>query len=137
MRRHCSRLHKTGEWLQNTAIGTIYPLAAAKHALHQDKIYKEKGQTVQEERYETGAAWNRCDPYEYFTRIKQRCEKNSYIERIALEFDHSINGGPFYRIIDERDVCELEYKPFSHNEWIKLPGEAPIVGYPLKDNYRY
>lgn len=97
----------------------------------------ENGAGVREMRYETGAAWNRCDPYEYYIRIKQQCEKNLHLGRISLVLDHSINGGPFYRIVDEQNVCELTYQPFSHNEWIKLPGEAPAVGLPLKDEYQY
>ncbi len=101
------------------------------------KIYTEKDTKVVEDRYETGAAWNRCDPYVQWTPLKRQCEGDPSISRIALTFDHSINGGPFYRIVDEQNVCELAYHPFTHNAWIHLPPEAPIVGYPIKDEYRY
>jgi hypothetical protein len=98
--------------------------------------YEEDGFLVREERRETGAAWNRCDPYVEWIRLKARCD-NPAVEKVSLAFDHSINGGPFYRIVDEDDICGLTYKSFEHNAWIKLPPEAPIIGYPVKDEYRY
>ena len=101
------------------------------------KIYEEDNLQVREERIEIGAAWNRCDPYVEWSWIQRLCRKDPSIRRIAFTFDHSINGGPFYRIVDEANICGLVYKPFSHNDWIKLPPEAPVVGVPLKDGYRY
>jgi hypothetical protein len=101
------------------------------------EVYEQDGLVVRKERFETGASWNRCDPYEYFRRAKQRCALSPAVEKIGLVFDHSINGGPFYRIVNEENLCDLEYMPFSHNEWIKLPPEAPPVGLPVKDAYRY
>ncbi|HVU75231.1 MAG TPA: hypothetical protein VHD38_00095 [Candidatus Paceibacterota bacterium] len=92
------------------------------------------GMSVYTTTYESASAWNRCDPYEVWTRAKARCG-NPSIVRISMQFDHSINGGPFYRIVDESSICDLTYKPFSHNDWIKLPPEAPIVGYPVKNFY--
>lgn len=96
--------------------------------------YEEERYRVREERWESSAAWNRCDPYEWWSYSKARCRNNSDTAT-ALTVDHSINGGPFYRIVDASDACALEYQPFRHNEWIKMQPEAPIVGYPVKNGY--
>lgn len=98
---------------------------------------REEGNTkVREERFESNYAMYRCDPYEWYARLKARCREPSVV-RAGMTFDHSVNGGPFYRIVDEADVCALEYKAFSKNEWIKEPPEAPIMGYPVKNVYHY
>ena len=100
-------------------------------------IYEEEGYRVTEDRIETGAAWNRCDPYVEWVLLNARCDRNPRIERIALAFDHSINGGPFYRIVDTEDICALDYTPFRHNEWIRHAEDAEMIGIPVKDEYRY
>ena len=80
-------------------------------------------------------ARNRCDPYRpWFTAKKQLCSKESK-DKYSLQIIHSINGGPFYMIVDEPDLCTLEYKPFSRNEWIKTEDEAKPVGRPHKNFY--
>ncbi len=98
-------------------------------------VYEENGQWVREERVESAISWQRCDPYQHWRALKNLCSTD--IPRIAMTFDHSINGEPFYRIIDESDACSLEYKAFGKNTWIKAPPEAPPVGLPLKNIYRY
>jgi hypothetical protein len=95
---------------------------------------KEKNMSVSVRKFESASAWNRCDPYEFLVRTQSRCNDPG-ITRISLQFDHSINGGPFYRIVDEDSICDLKYKPFSHNEWIKVPPEAPLMGYPVENFY--
>jgi len=87
--------------------------------------------SVSEDRYESGGPSTRCDPYEWWSKLVRHCELDATIERVALTFDHSINGGPFYRMVDTTDVCALSYKMFRHNEWIRIPPEAPVVGYPV------
>jgi len=81
-------------------------------------------------------ARNRCDPYRYWFFYNQICERYPDTERIAWTFDHSINGDDFLRIIDVEDVCSLQYKPFSRNEWIKTHSDNPeAVGKPVKNIY--
>lgn len=91
--------------------------------------------SVQKLRYESGTAWNRCDPHEWWSKLHNLCTGST--ERIAITFDHSINGGPFYRIIDLQNICAVDYAPFKHNEWILIPPEAKIVGYPVQNWYHY
>lgn len=79
----------------------------------------------------------RCDPFlEWFT-LKQACTRHPEIKNIEWSFDHSINGGAFYRIVETKNTCELSYKAFGHNQWIKSPKTgAPFIGYPFKNYFR-
>lgn len=77
-------------------------------------------------------ARSRCDPYTYFFKYKNLCVNNS--DKINWDLISSINGGPFYKVVDESDMCSLEYKPFTKNTWIKDERMAEKVGYP---NYNY
>lgn len=90
---------------------------------------------LREERYESGTAWNRCYPYEWWTRYHTLCERDGNIARVSLRLDHSINGGPFYRTVDVENICEMSYRPFGGNSWIKQPPEAPLIGYPVTNTY--
>lgn len=91
--------------------------------------------TVITEQYESGSSLYRCDPYNWWQRYKIRCANNPLTERVALQFDHSINGGPFYRIVDTQNICAENYQVFTHNPWILLPPQAQIDGYPVQDYY--
>lgn len=79
----------------------------------------------------------RCDPYGHYFYLKQMCVNDETIERIAWTFDTAVDGSPFMRIVNVENACELEYTPFLHNEWIRLPGEdeVEIVGIPAKNRY--
>ncbi|PIR83814.1 hypothetical protein COU18_02405 [Candidatus Kaiserbacteria bacterium CG10_big_fil_rev_8_21_14_0_10_51_14] len=79
----------------------------------------------------------RCEPYGHFFYFKQMCISDDTIERIGWTFDTSVDGSPLQRIVDVEDACSLEYKAFSHNEWIRLPGkdEVEVVGIPAKNRY--
>lgn len=93
------------------------------------------GLTLREDRYESGTAWNRCYPYEWWWRYNTYCKRDENIDRVSMQIDHSINGGPFYRIVDVPNICELPYRPFRGNTWIKEPPEAPLMGYPVTNTY--
>jgi hypothetical protein len=85
---------------------------------------------------QSGSSRSRCDPYSYWFRIKTACERDVEVERISWTFDHSTNGGPFMRIVSAEDACTLEYKPFSHNDWIKVVKDNPeIIGVPVENVY--
>lgn len=80
-------------------------------------------------------AQRRCNPSFYLQRIKKSCKEFPDV-KFEWTFDHSINGSPFYRMIDEKDACSLEYKTFKKNDWIKYDkSEMEIIGYPLKNFY--
>lgn len=80
-------------------------------------------------------ARSRCQPYSNWFRLKNKCEQDATIDRIEWRFDHSINGGPFYRIVDEQDACKLTFNAFEHNSWIQTSDTAKIIGYPVRNVY--
>jgi len=94
--------------------------------------------TEENSRRESESSRSRCNPYRYWFRIKQQCEAVKKLEgRIKWTLDHSINGGPFLRIVDEQDICELAYKALGRNEWIKTEKDDPeVIGYPVENQYR-
>lgn len=77
----------------------------------------------------------RCDVYEYWFRMSHKFCTDDQNQRIAFQINHSINGGPFYQIVDEPDLCALSYKAFSKNDWIKGPETAQIVGVGDRKNF--
>ena len=79
-------------------------------------------------------ARDRCDPYDYWFRARHYCKAPS--EQVAMVMNHSINGEPFREIVNESDICKLEYKPFWHNTWIKDENEAVATGRPVKNIFR-
>jgi hypothetical protein len=82
------------------------------------------------------SARSRCNTYNFWFSFKQMCEKDDRIEKISWTLDHSINGDAFLRIVDEENVCNLEYKPFSHNAWIKSSEDNPkVIGWPVKNYF--
>ena len=110
----------------------------ANHQCVSTVTYHGKDGKVETKRDESRSARRRCDPFGYLFRMQQRhCGETSRYARLTWRFDHSINGGPFYRMVDEQDACGLQYDPLRHNAWIKGPEDgAPIVGYPVKNEYR-
>lgn len=91
---------------------------------------------VDRKRTESIAAQERCDPWAKLFRIQELCQRSPDVSRVAWTFDHSINGGPFYRLVDTEDACRLTYQTFAHNAWLRLPEEgAAVVGYPVKNVY--
>lgn len=81
--------------------------------------------------YASSKSMNRCGPYNQFQRLKHRCTTDNDIESISWKFYQSINGSPFYQIVNVENACLLNYNLIEKNDWIKLPDEgAEIVGYP-------
>ena len=95
-------------------------------------VQKVNNEWLVTERLESPKSWSRCSPYTVLMQYKGAC---ALTKRIELQFDHSINGDPFYRIVDEQNICTLSYSPFWHNDWIKEAPDAPTVGYPVKNIY--
>jgi len=105
----------------------------ANHQCRSEITVYEKNGSAQSSETDSINSRDRCDPYNTWFGLKQRCERDPTIARIGWTFDHSLDGGPFYRIIDVPDACALTYHAFSQNAWIKTPPLAPVVGYPVKN----
>jgi len=88
---------------------------------------------ILESKKENHIANNRCDVYRYFFNLKNKCKKQN-VDKISWQFDHSINGNPYERIVDTENVCELDYKVFSHNDWIKIENESTRLDLPVYKN---
>jgi hypothetical protein len=116
-----------------------YPLGDCSDAtcLVLTTAHREGSMLVRTDRYESGNSWNRCYPYVWWSRLHRQCELKSNTKRIGFTMEHSINGGPFYRIVDLPNICDIAYKPFGPNTWIMSPPDAPITGYPVQNVYRY
>lgn len=86
---------------------------------------------LREVKTKSNIANNRCDPYFDFYRIKRNFCENISNPKVSWTFDHSINGHPFERIVDEANICTKEYKSFQHNEWIKIGRQAEVLDTPV------
>lgn len=83
-------------------------------------------------------AYLRCDPYKYMKQAQKRfCDGGAGVpHNKRLVILHSINGGPFYEIVNEADVCGLTYRPFGRNEWIRTQETAPALYRPSRNIYK-
>jgi len=113
----------------------LYMFEANHQCVERSTVYRADTEPVVEVK-ESFQARNRCDPYRVWFKYNQQCKLDSNIERIEVQFDHSINGAPFYRIIDVPNICAVDYKAFSHNDWILKPStDAQKIGYPMRNYY--
>ncbi len=113
----------------------LYMFEANHQCISRETVHMTNGESRSAVR-SSYASSNRCDPYDYWFALRNACRRGHHIERISWTFDHSINGGPFYRIVSEDDACQLSYKPFAHNNWIRLVEDgATVVGHPRKNFY--
>jgi hypothetical protein len=114
----------------------LYMFEANHQCASQADVYKG-GIMIDRIEKESISARNRCSAYDIWFRLQQICKRDRKVERISWIFDHSVNGGPFYRIVDVDDACALEYKILGHNTWIKTPEEgARVVGRPVENIFK-
>lgn len=107
----------------------------ANHQCFSEATLYMQDRTTQLRTQKSIIARDRCQPYEYWFPLKKMCEKDNTIRYIEWQFIHSINGGPFYKIVDVPNACALIFSPVRHNEWIKTEKDAEIMGYPVKNVY--
>jgi hypothetical protein len=72
--------------------------------------------------YSNGKAMGLCDPYLLWFDAQTLC-KDEHVARVGMVFDHSINGHPYIRLVDEKNICDQDYSFLSHNTWINIDGE--------------
>jgi hypothetical protein len=114
----------------------LYMFEANHQCVSEFSLVYADGSTRQK-KTESESARNRCDPYRAWFRTKNKYCNRDGIKNISWKFDHSINGGPFLRIVDQENICNLEYKAFEHNKWIKTEKNNPeIMGYPVENWYK-
>ncbi|MGE0526924.1 MAG: hypothetical protein AB7P49_07675 [Bdellovibrionales bacterium] len=104
-------------------------MGANYQCISEETSIPKKGDPIHRSHVST-AAMRRCDPYPIWFRLKQACT-HYVLERLEWRLHVSVNGEPFYRTVDTRNVCAIAYSAFGANTWIRGPEEgAPIVGYP-------
>ena len=110
----------------------------ANYQCSSNAVFHYKDGHTEERESISSLAIQRCDPYAHLFYFKNLCQADAMVATVAWTFDTSINGGPLLRIVDEEDACTLLYKPFSHNEWIKIPSKdsVPVIGPVGKNQYR-
>jgi hypothetical protein len=116
----------------------LYMFEANHQCVSSAHVFRNDG-SFKEIRKGAALARSRCNPYQYLFELQRLCkETGQNIAKIGWQFDHSINGGPFYRIVDEDDACSLTYNMFIHNDWIYVPKNENdrAIGIPVK-NYFY
>ena len=112
----------------------LYMFEANHQCISTAVVFYEDGHRARDYR-ESISARSRCDPFRYWFRLKQICGASG-VEKIPWTFDHSINGGPFLRIVEEENACALAYAPLGHNKWIKTEKDNPaIIGWPVENIY--
>ena len=125
------RIFETGETVASTTSNTLS--CSSFYCQVETRTYMAGREVVEDTKYESAGAWSRCDVYSWWANLTEKCRERPQINRIAFTFDHSINGGPFYRIVDTVDICTLTYLPFVHNSWIHTSKDAPVIGFPVQN----
>lgn len=74
------------------------------------------------------SARKRCSPFHYLQRAQHLCRRTG--QPVSLRLDQSLDGKPFYRIIDLEDACEAEARLLGKNSWLRGELDAELVGYP-------
>jgi len=73
-------------------------------------------------------ARKRCSPFYFLQRAQHLCRRTG--NNVALKLDQSLDGKPFYRIIDLSDACRAEARLLGKNAWLKSELESDLIGYP-------
>jgi len=123
---------------KSTLEGNFYGLYMfeANHQCREEAVIYRTDQDPETRVKGSFQARNRCDAYRVWFKYQQLCKLDPSVERIAVKFDHSINGNPFYRTVDLPNICAVDYKPFSRNAWIKTDKDgAELQGYPMRNYY--
>lgn len=96
-----------------------------------EKIFYLNGET-KEQNTSGKYSVERISPYSVFFKLKEQC-RDPQIQKIEWKMNISLNGSPFYVIVNQENACVLSYKAFMHNPWISL--DPKISGYPEKNLY--
>lgn len=74
------------------------------------------------------SARKRCSPFHYLQRAQHLCRRTT--QPVSLKLDQSLDGQPFYRIVDLTDACSAKASLFGANPWLRGELESILVGYP-------
>lgn len=84
-----------------------------------EKVYKYKDGKLEIKNDVIHKALYLCNPYDAWFVSQMEC-KNHAIEKISFKFNISLNGSPYFKVVDNDNICNINvYHPFRHNDWIK------------------
>lgn len=111
----------------------LFMFEAAHQCKSSVKVFNPENheELLKEINTKSNIANNRCDPYFDFYKIKRNFCAHASNPKVSWSFDHSVNGHPFERIVNEENICEKEYQTFQHNEWIKIGSQAEVLDTPV------
>jgi hypothetical protein len=107
----------------------------ANHQCESSQNFFYKDGSLKSELYTNTGSMSRCAPYPLFYILKKRCSEENLMS-IRWKFYSSLNGGPFFEMVNTENLCDLTYREFSKNEWIKDDfNQLPAAGYPRKNSF--
>ncbi len=89
-----------------------------RQCISKHRIIYKSGDIV-EKTEESNISFNRCNIYESYFPLKQKCLKDKRIDSIFLNFQASLNGGLILTYVDNIDICNVSFYPWRKNSWIK------------------
>ena len=93
---------------------------------------KKTDRAVQLFPYSNGMAMGVCDPYRLWFTSRSLCAHTD-TESVSMYFKHSMNGGRFYELVNEENICSKSYSLIQHNEWIHT--NRPLPEWPPKNSF--
>ena len=94
-----------------------------------------KDGTALKHQYVSTNSMGRPDPARASYEYKRTLCRAPNVVTVELQMDSSINGGPFHRIVDEKNICTVTLNAFTENSWVRHSElDAPIVGYPVRND---
>jgi hypothetical protein len=110
----------------------LFMFEASHQCISTSTIHYKNGTIGKPKVKESHIANSRTDPYHFWYKLNKEVDRDTNIATISWTLDHSINGQPYERIVDEADVKAITYQTFSHNKWIKLDGESKVLDIPVR-----
>lgn len=105
----------------------------ANHQCTSSLVVTHKDGRTETIRLASKSAMKRCPPYVVWYQARNIC-RDSAIESVSWKFNSSVNGGPFYTLVDRANICGTRYEIFEKNDWFLEPEDsAPVAGYPKRN----
>lgn len=115
--------------LKNMKLGVR--MFVANHQCYSEISPSEHGEKII---FSNNSSMIRCQPYPFWFQAKKLCRGES--SEVGWKFYSAVNGGPFYELVNQKNICTSTYKIFFKNKWFIEPSEgAKVVGYPKKNYF--
>lgn len=96
---------------------------------------REDGSFVTIKEFGNIFAQHRCSVYVYLNEGKRLfCSPSVQSRDVRMTVFSSLNGSPFYRIVNRQPVCSTSYNPFLSNAWVNIKN-PPAGAWALQNIY--